>query len=118
PNGQAALEGVRLAFEQVNEAGGIDGRELQFVQEDPAFDIGQATALLQRFVADRSVVGLIGPNSDTVSTALTDPVNRAEIVSIVTSGAGGRPNEEFGEWMFSVPVRNDVLVDKVAEGLA
>jgi branched-chain amino acid transport system substrate-binding protein len=72
---------------------------------------------LQRFTADSKVVALIGPNSDSVSTPLTDPVNKAQIVSLVTSGAGGRPNADFGKWMFSIPVRNDFIVNKVAAAL-
>lgn len=118
PNGTAALRGAQLAIEEVNAAGGIKGRPVQLDQQDPAFDTGQATALLQRFVGDSSVVALLGPNSDTVSTPLTKPINDAKIVSIITSGAGGRPNSEFGRYMFSVPVRNDFIINKIAPALA
>ena len=115
--GQAALDGASLAFDLANEEGGIKGRKLRLMQEDPGFNVGQATALLQRFANDPSVVAILGPNSESIGAPITATVNKAEIPTIVTAGAGSRANSAYGDWMFSTAAPNRASVQKIAETL-
>lgn len=118
PYGTAALKGAEVAFAQANDDGGIDGRQIEFRQNDGGFDVAQSTGILQRYRTDRDVVAVVGPNSDSVSIPLTERINQSELVAVQTSGATYRPNDEYGEWLFSIPARNDLLIEKVVEELA
>lgn len=115
--GQASLEGATLAIDTLNATGGINGRKIEFLEEDPGFNVGQATALLQRFANDEKVVAILGPNSETVGAATKDAVNRAQIVSIITAGGGSRPNSAYGQWSFSTAAPNKTAVAEVVRTL-
>lgn len=118
PYGTAALRGAQIAFAQVNGKGGVKGRTIELRQSDGGFDVAQSTGILQRYAADDDIVAVIGPNSDTVSIPLTERINRAKLVAVQTSGSTARTAEEYGQWLFSVPVRNRALIEQVSNELA
>src|SRR5687768_17758946 len=65
------LEGIQLAVEEINKAGGINGRPLHVIERDDAGNETQAAAIAQEFVANPSISAVIGHvNSDRKSTRL------------------------------------------------
>lgn len=59
--------GSKLAFDEVNRQGGIDGRPLRLVQLDDGFDPARTAANVRQLVAQEQAVALLG----TVGTAQT-----------------------------------------------
>ena len=74
--------GFDLALEQVNAAGGIHGRPLQYVFEDSQSDPRQAVAIAQKFVADRRILVELGDFSSPASMAASPIYQRAGLVQL------------------------------------
>jgi branched-chain amino acid transport system substrate-binding protein len=59
--GQGLLAGIELAVEEANEAGGINGRELELVALDDTFDIPRNVANMRRLVEEDEVYAIVSP---------------------------------------------------------
>lgn len=63
-DGRSAVDSARLAIDQVNEAGGIDGRQLELVVQDDASKPDQAASIAQKLAGDDSIaIGVSGSYS-------------------------------------------------------
>jgi len=58
--GQASHDGLELALEQLNNAGGLLGKKIRVITEDDASDATQAVNVVQKLVNSDGVVGVIG----------------------------------------------------------
>ena len=58
--GLQSLQGIQLAVDEINEAGGINGRPLRVIERDDAGNGLQAATIAQEFVANRAVSAVIG----------------------------------------------------------
>lgn len=68
--------GTLLAIEEINESGGIDGREIQAVEYDPASDLRQFRALAERLVAVDNVNVIFGCYMSSARKAVMPVVER------------------------------------------
>jgi branched-chain amino acid transport system substrate-binding protein len=83
PNAQYGAQwkqGFDLALDQINGAGGINGRPLTYVFEDSQSDPRQAVAIAQKFVADKRIVAEVGDFASPASMAATPIYQRAGLV--------------------------------------
>jgi branched-chain amino acid transport system substrate-binding protein len=63
-DGRSAVDSAQLAVDQINEAGGIDGRNLELVVQDDASKPDQAASLAQKLAGDDSIaIGVSGSYS-------------------------------------------------------
>jgi branched-chain amino acid transport system substrate-binding protein len=63
-DGRSAVDSAQLAIDQVNEAGGIDGRKLELVVQDDASKPDQAASLAQKLAGDEDIaIGVSGSYS-------------------------------------------------------
>ncbi|HEX9564271.1 MAG TPA: branched-chain amino acid ABC transporter substrate-binding protein [Gemmatimonadaceae bacterium] len=58
--GRMNQQGIALALEEINARGGIAGRPLRLIERDDAGDGSRAAAIASEFVANRSVLGVVG----------------------------------------------------------
>jgi branched-chain amino acid transport system substrate-binding protein len=72
--------GFDLALDEVNGAGGIKGRPLQYDFEDSQSDPRQSVAIAQKFVADKRIVVEVGDFSSPASMAASPIYQRAGLV--------------------------------------
>src|SRR5580704_18189451 len=70
-------KGFDLALDEINGAGGIKGRPLQYVFEDTQADPRQTVAIAQKFVSDPKIVVELGDFSSTASMAASSIYQRA-----------------------------------------
>ena len=87
--GQPGLEGAMLAVDQVNAAGGINGRKVQFVNVNSESDNTKSVSAVKRLIEQDKVVGIVGPMSSGSSFAIVDTVERAKIPMISNGGTRG-----------------------------
>jgi len=83
PNAQYGAQwktGFDLALEQINGAGGIKGRPLQYVFEDSQSDPRQSVTIAQKFVNDPTIVAELGDFSSPASMAASPIYQRAGLV--------------------------------------
>ena len=73
-------KGFDLALDEINGAGGVRGRPLQYVFEDSQADPRQTVAIAQKFVSDPKIVAELGDFSSTASMAASPIYQRAGLV--------------------------------------
>jgi len=59
--GQGSVEGIKLAVEQINNDGGINGKKIELVEYDNKSEPAEATSLSTRLMTKDKVVAVIGP---------------------------------------------------------
>ncbi len=108
--GNPGLEGARLAVEQVNAEGGVNGRPLELVNVNTESDETKAVTAAKRLIEQEQVLAIIGAMSSGSSFAITDTVQRARIPVVANGASRGivlPPDQK--RWLFLVPL-TDVLV--------
>lgn len=73
-------KGFDLALEEINRAGGIGGRKLEYIFEDSQSDPKQSVVIAQKFVADPRIVVELGDFSSTASMAASKIYERGGLV--------------------------------------
>ena len=86
PNVDAFNEGVRLYFDAVNRAGGIDGRPIELVSLDDVYLPDRARENAEQLIADESIVAMLGVAGTGVSMAVAPLVEAAgmPLVGLIT----------------------------------
>ena len=78
------LQGVQLAAEEINKAGGIDGHRLMVITRDDAGDGPQAAKIAQEFVNTRSISAVIGHVNSSGMLAAA-PIYDGQLAAVATS---------------------------------
>ena len=94
------LQGVLLAAEEINKAGGIDGHALRLVSRDDAGDGPQAAKIAQEFVANESISAVIGHVNSSGMLAAA-PIYDGELAAVATS-ATSPDLTGISSWVFRV----------------
>ncbi|MEX0758812.1 MAG: ABC transporter substrate-binding protein [Tistlia sp.] len=101
-----SLRGAELAAKQVNEAGGVLGRQIEVVAIDTRTDQQETAKAAQRVLSDGVVAGI--GMSDTTFVMAAAPLFQEEGIPFVTSGA---THPELPAWvgdhMFMTPFGDD-----------
>lgn len=111
--GQPGLEGAQLAVEQVNAAGGINGRKIQFINVNSESDNTKTVSGFKRLIEQDRVVAVVGPMSSGSVFAVADSVEGAKIPMIANGASRGivQPPEKR-RFTFLAPL-TDVVVQSV-----
>src|SRR5438067_7721261 len=67
--GKSTHDGIQLAADQLNAAGGIDGRKVRIELEDDASDAGKAETAVRRLIDEKHVVAILGEVASSNSLA-------------------------------------------------
>ena len=73
-------QGFQIALDELNGAGGINGKKVELVWEDSQSDPKQSVPIAQKFVADSSIIAELGDFSSGASMAATPVYQRAKLV--------------------------------------
>ena len=84
--GEASVDGIMMAFDDINAAGGIDGLQIEPITVDNKSDTAEATALATRLMTQEGVVACLGP-ATSGSYMATIPVAMANKVPIISASA-------------------------------
>lgn len=76
------VNAIQAYFNMVNEAGGIDGRKITFINRDDEFDPVKGKAYLQEFVEDEKVFCILGHFGTPVVSATIDDLKSYGIPSL------------------------------------
>ncbi|NLC44915.1 MAG: ABC transporter substrate-binding protein [Clostridiales bacterium] len=77
--GRDSVEGIELAVEEINAAGGIDGKKIDIVKYDNKSEPAEAVTLASRLMTSDKVVAILGPATSgafkaTIPTALQNKI--------------------------------------------
>jgi branched-chain amino acid transport system substrate-binding protein len=106
--------GFDLALDQINGAGGIKGRQLQYVFEDSQSDPRQSVAIAQKFVNDPKIAAELGDLSSPASMAASPIYQRAKLVQFGFTNSH-RDFTKGGDYMWSNAVNQADEVPLLAE---
>ena len=84
--GEASVNGIMMAFDEINAAGGINGMTIVPVTLDNKTDAAEATALATRLMVQEGVVAALGPATSGNFMA-TIPVAMGNSIPIISASA-------------------------------
>lgn len=77
PWGSAVRNGLSLAIDEANRAGGVNGRNLRLIVKDDAYDPAQASAAVRQLVSQDRVFAILSPlGTHTVTASLQEALSR------------------------------------------
>lgn len=88
--GKSGSNAINLAIKQLNEKGGVLGKQLEFVVADNKSEPSEAMNALQKLIAQDKVVAVVGPNLSSAVIAGSAINDSSKIVTITPMGTNPR----------------------------
>ena len=99
-DGGLTLNGIRMAVEEINAAGGVLGNKLELYVEDSAGVPATAVAAMEKLVGMEKVVSVIGDFGSSCTLAMMDVAQRAQVPLITPVSLAPKITEMGNIWMF------------------
>lgn len=106
--GLPSLNGMKLAAEEINAAGGVNGKKIEIVEEDDRGDKQEGAAVTQKLIARDGVVAIVGDPTSGIMKVAAPIAQKAQVV-IMSGGSSAPGVVEIGDYVF-----RDTLLDSVA----
>jgi branched-chain amino acid transport system substrate-binding protein len=99
-DGGLALNGIKMAVEEINAAGGIGGNKIELCVEDSAGVPATAVAAMEKLVGMEKVAAVIGDFGSSCTLAMMDVAQRARVPLITPVSLAPKITEMGNIWMF------------------
>jgi branched-chain amino acid transport system substrate-binding protein len=117
PLGDFAVQGIQLAAEEINAAGGVNGRKIDLVLED-SVNPQTASAKAERLIERDKVAMLIGEISSASGLAIGQVAKRTRTVFINTGcNSDALRGSDCNQFMFHIEAANSMYVQAVGQYL-
>ena len=93
--GVSMRNGVEMAAEEINKAGGILGQPVVLVMRDDEAKNERGAQIMQEFLEKEKVVAVLGPINTGVADNSTRYANEKKVPVIINASAGAKVNEYF-----------------------
>lgn len=112
---EPGLNGFKLAAQQINEAGGINGQMIEVIAIDGKSDQTATTSAVTELIEVHKVVAIGGLNDSTFALA-AGPIAQAAGIPFVTAGAT-LPTlpDQIGDYFFMAPFGDDAQAYAIAD---
>ncbi len=97
--GQSTDEGIRLAVEEANNAGGVKGKKIRVVTMDDQGKSEEAAAVVTRLIEQEKVLAILGEVASSRSLAAA-PIAQAKGIPMVTPSSTNPKVTEVGDYIF------------------
>ena len=111
-NGEMIAKGAEFAVYEVNKAGGINGKEVVLVKEDDQGEPNQAAAIANKFVADPTILAIIGNLKSSCTLAAAPILNEGGLVTLSPDSSSPKVTDA-GDWIFRIK-NSDVFLARMA----
>jgi branched-chain amino acid transport system substrate-binding protein len=97
--GVSSIQGVKLAEEEINAAGGVLGQPIELVVEDNGSKAGETATIIRKFISQDKVVAILG---DLTSSATMEgaPLAQAAMIPLLTPSATNVAITKIGNYIF------------------
>lgn len=102
------LKGLNMAIDELNQKGGLLGRQVALVEEDNAGQKDQAINITNKFISQDKVVAIIGDPTTGITRVAGQIANSKKTV-LLSAGAVGSNVVEIGPYIF-----RNTLLDSIA----
>lgn len=125
--GQASVDGIMMAFDEINAAGGIDGMKIVPVKVDNKSDAAEATSLATRLMTQEGVVACLGPatSGNFMATIPVAMGNKIPVISAsatadegVTTDASGKVNDYVFRLCFNDSFQGVTMANFASQNLS
>lgn len=100
--------GLRLKVDEINKAGGIDGRKVEVIVYDTEGNTTKAAQLARRLIESDKVVAIVGPSSSGESLQVLPIANESKIPLIAHAGTE-KMTKPVTPWAFNTPPTDRVV---------
>jgi len=112
--GEPEKNTVLMLRDQINKAGGINGRTVEIIIEDSKSDETQAVVAAKKLIEKEKVVAIIGPSTTGESMALV-PIVTAAKVPMISCAAGAAITQPVADrfWVFKTAQYDTSAVERI-----
>ena len=108
-------EGIDIALDEINGAGGVDGRPIKIDFQDSQGQASQATTIAQRFVSDDKVLAVLGDFSSATSMVASPLYQRGGLLQLGITNS--HPDfTKTGDFIFSPSITQEEDARELADG--
>jgi len=115
--GASEKNALELEAKRINDAGGIDGRQVEVIIEDDATDEAKAVAAATKLIEQDKVVAILGATGTGQSMAVRTVIDRAGVPQISMAG-GNAITGKFDKLVYQTPWPNSIVVPFVLKKMA
>ena len=110
--GEPEKNTAKMMVDEINKAGGINGRKLELIVYDTTGDTSKAVQLATKLIRDDKVEVIIGPSTTGESMAVI-PLVEKEKVPLISCAAGIKITDQANKWVFKTPANDHVAAEKI-----
>ena len=118
--GQSTKNGVEMAADEINKAGGINGRTIQIITEDDQGEPNKAATVVTKLINQDKVIALLGEVASSNSLAAAPKAQGAKVPMISPSSTNPAVTQ-VGDYIFRVcfidPFQGEVMAKFSANNL-
>jgi len=111
PYGIHMRNGVEMAAEDINKAGGVNGRMIEVIAEDDAGNPAQASSVMIRLITQHNVDAIIGGANSTIAFVCKDIAEKEKVPTITTSGSNPRLTGPENKYFFRFHQSDSMATD-------
>ncbi len=97
--GISSVNGIRMAADEVNKAGGINGKQIELLVEDDRSDASEAATIVTKFVTQDQVHAVLGEVASSRSIAAAPIAQNAKIPMLTPSSTNPEVTKK-GDYIF------------------
>jgi len=114
--GEPERNTAQMVVNEINAAGGINGRTVQLITYDTQGDATKAVQAANRLIKEDKVSAIIGPSITGDTMAIIPIVEKAR-VPLISCSAGIKITEPVKKWVFKTAQNDSLAVSKLYEFL-
>ena len=118
--GISSVNGIKMAADEVNKAGGINGKQIELLVEDDRSDASEAATIVTKFVTQDQVHAVLGEVASSRSIAAAPIAQNAKIPMLTPSSTNPEVTRK-GDYIFRScfidPVQGAAIGQFAAKGL-
>lgn len=84
--GQTTYNGVKLAVDKLNAAGGINGNKVELIVEDDKGDPAEAVTAAKRLISEKKVIAILGPTISSTCLAVAPIAQQNKVPMLTATG--------------------------------
>jgi branched-chain amino acid transport system substrate-binding protein len=115
PYGEAHHKGTQLALEEINHAGGLDGKPIVFYTEDDRTDPAVGIDALKRLITERNVDVIVGSNASLVTLAISNESEKYKIPIVIGQASLPAITQQGNQYTWRIALTDAQLDTKIIE---
>ena len=99
--GKVIMDGAQLVYNEVNEAGGIHGRKIEYVREDDRCDAATGIAAAKKLIHQHEVFALHAGGCSNASIAARPDIDKAQVPWVVMASIGEPIYDPISKYIYT-----------------